>query len=265
MPTARKDVLRGRCSQATRRQFTADEYQRMAASGILSEDDRVELLQGEIVHLCPVGSRHVACVNRLTQAFSGRLANRVIVSVRNAIRLGDYSEPEPDLALLRRRDDFYVDALPVAKDVSLIVEVMQSSTESDREVKRPLYAHTRARSVARGPGAGAHRGVPSSRGGRVRGGDAVRTGQSGDARGVPGVAAGRGGDMRTIVDLHEEQVEVLGRIFEEDKIFRAEAIRRAIDAYSKQRQPSIHSVFGLWRNRKGDSLEHEDRLRDEWG
>ena len=71
--------------------------------------------------------------------------------------------------------------------------------------------------------------------------------------------------MRTIVDLHEEQVEVLGRIFEEDKISRAEAIRRAIDAYSKQRQPSIHSVFGLWRNRKGDSLEYEDRLRDEWG
>ena len=70
--------------------------------------------------------------------------------------------------------------------------------------------------------------------------------------------------MRTIVDIPEEQIEVLGRICQEDKISRAEAIRRAIDAYSKQRQPSIHAVFGLWRKRKGDALEYEDRVREEW-
>ena len=70
--------------------------------------------------------------------------------------------------------------------------------------------------------------------------------------------------MRTIVDIPEAQIEVLGRICQEDKISRAEAIRRAIDAYSKQRQPSIRTAFGLWRERKRDGLEYEDRLRKEW-
>ena len=130
---------------ATRRAFTADEYQRMAEAGILTEDDRVELLRGEIVEMRPIGSRHVACVNRLNRLLSGRLAARAIVSVQNPIRLGSYSEPEPDLALLRPRHDFYADALPEAADVWLVVEVMPSSSEADREVKLPLYAEAGVR------------------------------------------------------------------------------------------------------------------------
>jgi len=112
----------------------------MAAAGILSEDDRVELLQGEIVEMSPIGSRHAACVNRLTRVLSARLGQQAIVSVQNPVRLSEYSEPEPDLALLHGRDDFYAEALPGAGDVWLVVEVAQSSMAVDREVKIPLYA-----------------------------------------------------------------------------------------------------------------------------
>ena len=109
--------------QTARRLFNTEEYHRMAAAGILCEDDRVELLQGEIVEMSPIGSRHVACVNRLTQRFSTLLGKRAIVSVQNPVLLGEFSEPEPDLALLRWRDDFYGEALPRAEDVLLLVEV----------------------------------------------------------------------------------------------------------------------------------------------
>jgi Uma2 family endonuclease len=126
--------------QTARRLFNTEEYHRMAAAGILCEDDRVELLQGEIVEMSPIGSRHVACVNRLTQRFSTLLGKRAIVSVQNPVLLGEFSEPEPDLALLRWRDDFYGEALPRAEDVLLLVEVAQSSVETDREVKMALYA-----------------------------------------------------------------------------------------------------------------------------
>ena len=128
--------------ETSRRRFTTEEYHQMAAAGIFSEDDRVELLQGEIVEMSPIGSRHAACVNRLNQIFSARLGQQAIVSVQNPIRLSDYSEPEPDLALLHGRGDFYADALPQAGDVWLVVEVAQSSTEVDREVKVPLYARS---------------------------------------------------------------------------------------------------------------------------
>jgi hypothetical protein len=90
-----------------RRCFTVDEYHRMALAGILTEDDRVELIEGEIVEMTPIGSRHAACVNRLTQLCSGRSGGRAIVSVQNPLRLGERSEPQPDLALLRPTPDFY--------------------------------------------------------------------------------------------------------------------------------------------------------------
>ena len=98
--------------QTSRRLFTTAEYHQMAAAGILAEEDRLELLQGEIVEMSPLGSRHVACVNRLTQCFTARLGPKGIVSVQNPVRLGDFSEPEPDVTLLRWRDDFYAEALP---------------------------------------------------------------------------------------------------------------------------------------------------------
>lgn len=95
----------------------------MAQAGILSEDNRVELLEGEIVEMAPIGSRHAACVNRLNRLFSERVGGRAIVSVQNPIRLGERSEPQPDVALLRPRPDFYAQAHPGPEDVLLAVEI----------------------------------------------------------------------------------------------------------------------------------------------
>ena len=126
--------------QLVRRSFTVDEYHRMVQAGILGEDDRVELLEGEIVEMAPIGSRQAACVDRLTQLFSDRVRGRAIVRVQNPIRLGQRSEPQPDLTLLNPRSDFYALAHPGSQDVLLVVEVVEMSAEVDRGVKMLLYA-----------------------------------------------------------------------------------------------------------------------------
>ncbi len=126
--------------QIIRRHFNVDEYYRMAAAGVLSENDRVELIEGEIIEMNPIGSRHAACVARLTE-FLGRLAGgEAIVWVQNPVQVNDFSEPLPDVALLKRRDDFYAQANPQPADVLLIIEVADSSVEYDRDIKTPLYA-----------------------------------------------------------------------------------------------------------------------------
>jgi Uma2 family endonuclease len=112
----------------------------MAGAGILGEDDRVELIQGEILRMTPIGSRHAACVNKLTALFAARFSDRVQVSVQNPVRLDQYSEPQPDLALLLPREDFYAERLPEARDVRLLVEVAQASAGFDRNRKSVLYA-----------------------------------------------------------------------------------------------------------------------------
>lgn len=122
------------------RRFTVEEYYRMAQAGILSEDDRVELIEGAIVEMAAIGSRHAGCVKRLQRLFHRRVGERAVVSVQNPVRLGRYSEPQPDLALLRLRPDFYASAHPGPGDVLLIVEVSETSADADREVKVPLYA-----------------------------------------------------------------------------------------------------------------------------
>jgi len=121
-----------------RHRFTVEDYHRMVESGILTEDYRVELLHGEIVLMAPIGSRHMACVNRLIVAFED-LGDRVVKSVQNPVHLAD-SEPEPDLALLAPRADFYASRVPLPGDVLLLVEVAESSQVKDRDVKAPLYA-----------------------------------------------------------------------------------------------------------------------------
>jgi Uma2 family endonuclease len=120
--------------------FTVDEYHRMSEAGILAETDRVELIEGEIVKMSPIGKYHAACVKRLNSILNRRVGEYAIVSVQDPIRLNDYSEPEPDIALLKPRDDFYAQDLPTVEDVLLIIEVADSSVEYDRNVKLPLYA-----------------------------------------------------------------------------------------------------------------------------
>ena len=124
----------------TRRRFTVDEYYRMAEAGILNEDDRVELIEGEILQLCAIGSRHAAGVTRLNRILSRRYSDRFLISVQNPVRLSDDTEPEPDLVLLKMRDDDYNNAHPRPEDVLIIIEVSDSTLIHDRDVKMRLYA-----------------------------------------------------------------------------------------------------------------------------
>lgn len=123
-----------------RRRFTVDEYYAMVDAGILSEDDRVELIEGEIIQMAAIGSRHAACVNRLNQLFVEQAAGVAVVTVQNPVRLSDLTEPQPDLALARARDDFYAGAHPRPEDTLLVVEVAHTTLGYDRGTKLPLYA-----------------------------------------------------------------------------------------------------------------------------
>jgi Uma2 family endonuclease len=116
------------------------QYHQMSEAGIFSENDKVELINGEIIEMSPIGRRHTACVNRLNSVFSQLLGNKVIIAVQNPIILNNLSEPEPDIALLKPRADFYESGHPQPQDIFLLIEVADSSLEYDRDVKIPLYA-----------------------------------------------------------------------------------------------------------------------------
>jgi len=151
-----------------RHRFSVEDYHRMAQAGILGEDDRVELIDGEIVDMAPIGPRHAGTVKRLADLLSGALRGRAILSVQDPVRLGERSEPQPDVALLRPRADYYASGHPTAADVLLVVEVAETSADYDRQVKVPLYARhgvaeawlvdlaAGAVEVYRGPGAGSY-------------------------------------------------------------------------------------------------------------
>ncbi|MDT5062820.1 MAG: hypothetical protein QOH63_3279 [Acidobacteriota bacterium] len=126
--------------QLAKRWITVDEYERMGEAGIFHPDDRLELLEGEIYEMSPIGSPHAACVDFLTILLTEFARRRFIVRGQNPIRLNDFSEPQPDIALLRWRDDFYRHAHPTPADVLLVIEVADSTVESDRSYKMPLYA-----------------------------------------------------------------------------------------------------------------------------
>ena len=123
-----------------RRLFTVAEYARMLTAGILSEDDRVELIDGEVRVMSPIGPLHAAIVDRLTRLLVLLCAQAAIVRVQSSIQLNDYAEPQPDFAVLQPRDDFYAQAHPLAADVLLVIEVADTSIVYDREEKLPRYA-----------------------------------------------------------------------------------------------------------------------------
>lgn len=124
--------------QVTRRRFTVHEYHRMGEAGILHEDDRLELIEGDIVEMAAIGSRHFTCVNGLNRLLVRGVGDEAIVSVQNPVRLDERNEPEPDLAVIRARD--YRDSLPAPEDVLLLIEVSDTTLDYDRGVKLPLYA-----------------------------------------------------------------------------------------------------------------------------
>ena len=120
--------------------FTIDQYQRMGETGILHEDDPVELIDGVIVQMCPIGLKHIASVDRCTRQFTQRIGDRAIVRVQSPFRLLPRSEPEPDILILRDRPDFYAGVAAGPEDILLVVEVADSSLDYDRRVKLPRYA-----------------------------------------------------------------------------------------------------------------------------
>ncbi|MGH3089445.1 MAG: Uma2 family endonuclease [Rubrobacteraceae bacterium] len=128
--------------EAVKHRFTVEEYKKMGEAGVFSEDDRVELIDGEVVEMAAIGDRHIECVMRLTRLLS-RWAfdtgdDNVFVSVQNPLALGEYGYPQPDLALVRRIGNR--SGAPMPEEILLVVEVADTSLAYDRGRKFPLYA-----------------------------------------------------------------------------------------------------------------------------
>ena len=126
--------------EALRRPFSVEDYDRMVEVGILGKEDRVELIEGEILEMSPIGDRHAACVDRAAALLLPPLVGESIVRIQGPIRLGDYSKPQPDLILLRYDRGFFAARGPVTRDAYLVIEVSDSSIRYDRGPKLRVYA-----------------------------------------------------------------------------------------------------------------------------
>lgn len=123
-------------------QFTVAEYYAMGAAGILTEQHRTELINGEIVDMPPIGDSHAGTVDRMLRALARAVGDDAIVRVQNPIFLNEWSMPQPDIALLRFRSDFYTSRAPTPSDIVLVVEVSVTTLSYDRDTKLPHYAET---------------------------------------------------------------------------------------------------------------------------
>jgi Uma2 family endonuclease len=123
-----------------RHRITVHDYHRMAEVGLLAPDARVELIEGEIIDMAPIGKDHQSIVDQLNRMFVNAVGDDAIVRVQGSIRLSEWSEPEPDLALLAPRPDFYRREFALGTDALLVVEVSDTTLRYDRDVKVPLYA-----------------------------------------------------------------------------------------------------------------------------
>lgn len=123
-----------------RYRLTSAMYRQIIEKGILSEDDRIELIEGDLVAMPPIGSEHTGVVNQIAERLISQLGSRSIVSIQGPVDLSNFSTPQPDLALLAPRRDYYKRSLPQPGDITLIIEVADSSLMYDRDVKMPLYA-----------------------------------------------------------------------------------------------------------------------------
>jgi Uma2 family endonuclease len=123
-----------------RHRWTVAEYHKMAEVGLLNEDARVELIEGDIIEMAPIGSGHGGKVKRCIRLFSRLLGDTAIVAAQDPVVLGKRSEPQPDIAILRWRDDFYESAHPGPEDILLVIEVADTTARYDHKIKVPLYA-----------------------------------------------------------------------------------------------------------------------------
>ena len=118
----------------------------MGRTGILAPDERIELIDGELIAMAPIGAQHLQTVNRLTRALIAAVGDAAIVSVQNPVVLADDSEPQPDVSLLRKESETAV-RIPDANDVLLVIEVADTTLQYDRTIKLPLYAKHGIREV----------------------------------------------------------------------------------------------------------------------
>ena len=123
-----------------RHKLSVEDYHRMGEAGILGPESRVELIEGELIDMAPIGSLHISVVNTLSTFFVHGIGHSGIVSTQNSIHLSSDTEPQPDIAILKPRPDKYRAALPTAADILLLIEVADSSAAYDGMVKLPLYA-----------------------------------------------------------------------------------------------------------------------------
>ncbi|MEZ4615047.1 MAG: Uma2 family endonuclease [Caldilineaceae bacterium] len=126
--------------QVEYRQFTVADLEQMIASGILAEDEHIELIEGQLVKMSHPGILHAACVDRLNKTLSRQVTDDILISVQNPIATHTHTQPEPDLCLLAPRDDYYTQGRPTPANVLLLIEVSDSSLQYDQETKLPLYA-----------------------------------------------------------------------------------------------------------------------------
>jgi Uma2 family endonuclease len=129
-------------ADVTKKLFTVDEYYRMADAGIFNEDDRVELIEGEIIEMSPIGIKHMACVDRATHLLISSLKGKALVSVQNPLRLNNYNEPQPDIVVLKPRADYYATKPHTPEDTLFVLEVSDTTLRYDMKVKLPIYAAT---------------------------------------------------------------------------------------------------------------------------
>ena len=129
-----------KAERVTLRPWTTDEYHRLIDAGILSSADKVELLDGQIVEMSPAGNYHAAFIESLADILRDVLSETYMIRTQNPVTLGPRSEPEPDLAVVNRRKDYYAAGHPGPADISLLIEVADTSLNKDRYVKAPLYA-----------------------------------------------------------------------------------------------------------------------------
>jgi Uma2 family endonuclease len=128
--------------QTQRRLFTVKEYHLMSEAGVFGDNDRVELIEGEIIQMAAIGTRHASCVKRLIAVFYDLERRRAIIGVQDPIQLTERNEPQPDVVLLQPCADYYATAHPIPSEVLLLVEVSDSTVDFDRDVKVPNYARS---------------------------------------------------------------------------------------------------------------------------
>jgi Uma2 family endonuclease len=138
--TTVSELEKANAPSIVRKKFRSDEIHKMIKIGVLPEESGWELIRGEIVRRMSIGSKHVGTIIKLSKILERKVGDYVFVSAQNPVHLDEYNEPEPDIALLKPREDFYTKGLPTPADVLLLIEVSDSTVEYDRDVKRLLYA-----------------------------------------------------------------------------------------------------------------------------